>query len=173
MRLEQAVVSVCSFSVCAFVLFLNSWHREGRILRRSPLTQIHSDGDPSSSGSVSFPAACSLQKGLRRRVESSILFNFSDCCVEEGEGGRMFLSAWMSQSKIPAERLKIAGGLVVRLEPARRGWRLSRRCLLGRPVTGEQSGGAGGTGCTGAGSCPECRSGWSAPALSPWQTWRV
>lgn len=32
MRVEQAVISVCSFSVCAFVLLLNSWNREGQIL---------------------------------------------------------------------------------------------------------------------------------------------
>lgn len=69
---------------------------------------------PRPIGSVSFLTACFLKKGLRRCVKSSSLFNFSNCHVEEREGGRMLLSAWMSQSKIPAEQLKIDGQLVVR-----------------------------------------------------------
>lgn len=32
MRVEQAVVSACSLSACAFVLSLNPWNRGGRVL---------------------------------------------------------------------------------------------------------------------------------------------
>lgn len=45
-----------------------------------------------------------------------ILFNSSNCRVEEREGKEedLLLSARLSQSKIPAEQLKIDGQLVVR-----------------------------------------------------------
>lgn len=69
---------------------------------------------PRPKGSVSFLTACYLKRGLGRCVKSSSLFNFSNCHVEEREGGRMLLSAWLSQSKIPAEQLKIDGQLVAR-----------------------------------------------------------
>lgn len=65
--------------------------------------------------SSSFPASSQPpNKGLRRCVRSSSLFNSSNCHVEEREGGRLLLSARLSQSKIPAEQLKIDGQLVVR-----------------------------------------------------------
>lgn len=46
----------------------------------------------------------------------------------------MFLSAWMSRSKIPAEQLKIAGQLEERLEAAGEdGVCPQGRCLVNRP----------------------------------------
>lgn len=152
MRVEQAVVSACSLSACAFVLSLNPWNRGGRVLcsaesgRNAPalaggpriLAEAPGVGPEQAqrragfpllrSGSAqhrcrwqpclpssSFPASSQPpNKGLRRCVRSSSLFNSSNCHVEEREGGRLLLSARLSQSKIPAEQLKIDGQLVVR-----------------------------------------------------------
>lgn len=151
MRVEQAVVSACSVSACAFVLSLNPWNRGGRVLcsaesgRNAPVLAggrriLAGAGLEQAQRRAGFPLLCSgiaqrsrrcrwqpclpsssfpassqpPNKGLRRCVRSSSLFNSSNCHVEEREGGRLLLSAWLSQSKIPAEQLKIDGQLVVR-----------------------------------------------------------
>lgn len=72
-----------------------------------------------ADGSPASPAPPSQHQGLHRWVRSSSLSNSSNCPVQEREGGRLLLSARLSQSEIPAEQLKIAGQLVVRPELAR------------------------------------------------------
>lgn len=73
LRVEQAVVSVCSLSACAFVLPLNPWNREGRVLcsaesgRNAP---VLAGGRRILVEGAGFPLLCS---GITQQMQMATL----------------------------------------------------------------------------------------------------
>lgn len=121
--------------------------------------------------SSAFPASSQPpNKGLRRCMRSSSLLSSSNCHVEEREGGRLLLSARLSQSKFPAEQLKIDGQLVVRAGTSPESMAsVSQECCLVIRLDklGLELRLCGRQAAVGMGSRLGCQQGWRAPVL--WQ----